>query len=403
MNSLSANKSIRMSITDTPAAHEAGEEVTVLIVDDAKENLTVLGQLLRPHYHVRVANSGARALQVVKTVPRPQIILLDVMMPEMDGYQVLQLLRNDPMTRDIPVIFVTAMDADEDEEHGLTLGAVDYVTKPIKPALLLARVKTQLELKNARDTLANQNAHLDAEVQRRTWENELIKDFSLNAMATLAEKRDNETGNHLYRTQAYIEILMDRLAGHPRFSDQLSDRKTRQRIAKAAPLHDIGKVGIPDAILLKPARLTPEEFEIMKQHAAIGAQAIGDAIAGVQKARTEHGETPNEQGTAHALDFLEAARQIAGSHHEKWDGSGYPQGLSGESIPLSARLMAIADVFDALLSKRHYKPAMALDETLEIIRRGRGTHFAPNIVDAMLECIPQMMAVAQRFNDAAAH
>ncbi|TXH88552.1 MAG: two-component system response regulator [Rhodoferax sp.] len=392
-----------MSNTDTPAPQGAGNEVTVLIVDDAKENLTVLGQLLRPHYHVRVANSGARALQVVKTVPRPQIILLDVMMPEMDGYQVLQALRSDPVTRDIPVIFVTAMDADEDEEHGLTLGAVDYVTKPIKPALLLARVKTQLELKSARDILANQNALLDAEVQRRTWENELIKDFSLNAMATLAEKRDNETGNHLYRTQAYIEILMEHLGGHPRFAEQLADRHTRQRIAKAAPLHDIGKVGIPDAILLKPGRLTPEEFEVMKQHAAIGAQAIGDAIAGVQKARAEHGEAPDQQGTTHALDFLEAARQIAGSHHEKWDGTGYPQGLSGEAIPLSARLMAIADVFDALLSKRHYKPAMALDETLEIIRRGRGTHFDPDIVDALLACIPQMMAVAQRFNDTVSH
>ena len=403
MNPLSSTAPSQMSTPDKAAQLPDQNQVTVLIVDDTTENLMVLGQILRPYYHVRVANAGVRALQVVKTVPRPEIILLDVMMPEMDGYQVLQALRNDPLTADIPVIFVTAMDAEEDEEHGLTLGAVDYVTKPLKPALLLARIKTQLELKKARDVLANQNAHLDAEVRKRTWENELIKDFSLNAMATLAEKRDNETGNHLHRTQAYLEALMERLSKHPRFSAELGNVEVRLRIAKAAPLHDIGKVGIPDAILLKPARLTPEEFEVMKQHAAIGAQAIGDAIASVEKARAARGEIAAQLGETHALDFMETARQIAGSHHEKWDGSGYPQGLRGEEIPLCARLMAIADVFDALLSKRHYKAAMSLDDTLDILRAGRGTHFDPDIVDAMLESMPDMVAIADRFADPQTH
>lgn len=381
----------------TPA--DGTPPITILIVDDTKENLAVLGQLLRPLYHVRVANSGARALQVVKTHPRPELILLDVMMPEMDGYQVLQILRTDPTLPDIPVIFVTAMDAAEDEERGLSMGAVDYVTKPIKPALLLARVKTQLELKVARDVLANQNAYLDAEVRRRTQENDLIKDFSLNAMATLAEKRDNETGNHLYRTQSYVEALIEQLRKHPRFSDALWDAGVRQRIAKAAPLHDIGKVGIPDAILLKPGRLTPEEFEIMKQHAAIGAQAIGDAIVGVQRARAARGELLDPQSSGQALEFLQTVCEIAGSHHEKWDGSGYPQGLRGEEIPLGARLMAIADVFDALLSKRHYKAAHTVESTLEIIRQGRGTHFDPDIADAMLEIAPRLIDIAKRFSD----
>ncbi|MFZ3220127.1 MAG: response regulator, partial [Rhodoferax sp.] len=264
----------------TDPVHPA--QATVLVVDDTKENLTVIGQLLRPYFHVRVANSGQRALQVVETTPQPDLILLDVMMPQMNGHQVLEALRAHEHLRHIPVIFVTAMDADEDEERGLALGAVDYVTKPVKPALLLARVRAQLELKKARDWLRDQNAFLDAEVRRRMAENELIKDFSLLAMATLAEKRDNETGNHLRRTQAYIEALMERLKNHPRFHDALATEDQRQRIAKAAPLHDIGKVGIPDAILLKPGRLTPDEFEIMKTHAAIGAQAIGEAMQRVQ-------------------------------------------------------------------------------------------------------------------------
>ena len=210
-------------------------QATILLVDDTKENLSVIGQILRPRYHVRVANSGPRALQVVLTPPRPDLILLDVMMPEMDGYQVLQALRADPQLRDIPVIFVTALNADDDEERGLALGAVDYVTKPVKPALLLARIHAQLELKQARDRLADQNAYLDAEVHRRMAENELIKDLSLMTLASLAEKRDNETGNHLFRTQAYVEILMEHLAGHPRFAAALADKAYCQRIAKAAP------------------------------------------------------------------------------------------------------------------------------------------------------------------------
>ena len=375
---------------------------TVLVVDDTKENLAVIGQLLRPYYHVRVANSGQRALQVADSAPYPDLILLDVMMPGMDGYQVLQALRNQAHTRNIPVIFVTAMDADEDEERGLSLGAVDYVTKPIKPGLLLARVRAHLELKAARDALARQNAELDAEVHRRMAENDLIKDFSLNALATLAEKRDNETGNHLRRTQAYMEALMAHLQTHPRFALALSDPAVRERIAKAAPLHDIGKVGIPDAILLKPGRLTPQEFEVMKTHASIGAQAIGDAIRSVQQAQTpagEHASPADAALTAQSLSFLETTRQIAGSHHEKWDGSGYPEGLAGDAIPLPARLMALADVYDALMSKRHYKAAMNLQETVDIIRRGRGTHFDPDIVDAFMALQAQFAAISGRFVD----
>ena len=378
----------------------AARQSTVLVVDDTRENLALMGQLLRTDYHVRVANSGHRALQLADVEPKPDLILLDVMMPEMDGYQVLQKLREQATTRNIPVIFVTAMNADEDEERGLSLGAVDYVTKPIKPGLLLARVRAHLELKSARDALSRQNADLDAEVHRRMAENDLIKDFSLNALATLAEKRDNETGNHLHRTQAYIAALMEHLHSHPRFHAELADPQARQRIAKAAPLHDIGKVGIPDAILLKPGKLTVEEFEIMKTHASIGAQAIGEAIRSVKSARLQTGNAHDAAQTAKALDFLETTRQIAGCHHEKWDGSGYPDGLVGDAIPLAARLMALADVFDALMSKRHYKPAFTLADAVDIIRQGRGQHFDPDITDAFLVLQDTFTDIANRFADA---
>jgi putative two-component system response regulator len=370
---------------------------TILVVDDTGENLTVIGGLLQPFFRVRVANSGMRALKVARSDPRPDLILLDVMMPEMDGYAVLAELRQDPYTRDIPVMFVTAMDGDQDEEYGLSLGAVDYITKPIRPAILLARVRTHLELKDARDWLRDQNGYLEGEVSRRMRENDLIKDVSLNALALLAEKRDNETGNHLYRTQAYVEALMQQLQDHPRFRHALSAAQ-RQLIAKAAPLHDIGKVGIPDQILLKPARLTPEEFEIMKTHSLIGAEAIEAAIervVGGDRARLDElqGNTP--------LDFLVVARHIALGHHEKWDGSGYPQGLRGDAIPIPARLMALADVFDALTCKRHYKKAFPLEQAVALLVEGRGSHFDPDVVDAFLAIQDRFADIAQRYADGA--
>ncbi len=382
-------------------ADQSAPLATVLVVDDTRENLGVIGQLLRPFYRVRVANSGQHALQAAATEPHPDLILLDVMMPGMDGYEVLRQLRAQMSTADIPVIFVTALDGDDDEELGLSLGAVDYVTKPIKPALLLARVKAQLELKKSRDWLSHQNAFLDAEVHRRMLENELVKEVALNALALLAEKRDNETGNHLHRTQSYVALLIKRLRKHPRFAAELANPQVCQRIARASPLHDIGKVGIPDAILLKPGRLTPAEFEIMKTHAAIGAQALDEAIARVRAnypTITVEGRGEGHGGDA-PLAFLETARAIAGGHHEKWDGSGYPAGLAGEAIPLPARLMAIADVFDALMSRRHYKQAFPLDQVLGIIREGRGRHFDPDIADALLDHVDEFVAVAARYAD----
>ncbi|MDD2991037.1 MAG: response regulator [Zoogloea sp.] len=383
-------------MNEQAAAGHWDERKTVLIVDDTKENLTVLSAVLGAEFRVRVANSGERALKAVQMEPVPDLILLDVMMPEMDGYAVLKALRADVLTRDIPVIFVTAMSADEDEEFGLALGAVDYVTKPIRAAILQARVRTHLELKRARDVLANHNVYLEHEVQRRMRENELIKAISLNALAALAEKRDNETGNHLHRTQAYIEALMQRLASHPDFCSQL-DPLTQELIAKAAPLHDIGKVGIPDAILLKPGRLTPAEFEIMKTHSQIGADALGDAIQRVlsrEATRADAQEVPSR-----SLAFLETARQIARCHHERWDGTGYPEGLKGDAIPLPGRLMAIADVYDALSCKRHYKEAFAPERVRALMVDGRGTHFDPRLLDAFLQLEDEFLAIAEHYRD----
>ncbi|KAA6186222.1 two-component system response regulator [Thiohalocapsa marina] len=380
--------------TQTPSSADNGARHTILIVDDTPQNLTVLGELLQPLYRVRVANSGERALRVVANQPQPDLILLDVMMPGMDGHEVLRRLRADPATQNIPVIFITAMEGSENEEYGLKLGAVDYITKPINPAIVLARVKAQLELKDARDRLANENEWLEAEVARRMQDNLLIQDLSIRALANLAEARDNETGQHILRTQTYVEILGRHLAEHPRFKQALAGQRL-ERIVKAAPLHDVGKVGIPDAILLKPGRLTPEEFAIMRTHAAIGAEAIERAMQ-ISVSATNIDEADQ---VPDAFAFLQVASEIARSHHEKWDGSGYPAGLSGDDIPVSGRLMALADVFDALMNKRIYKPAMGLEETTRIILEGRGTHFDPAVVDAFTACSEQFAEVAARHPD----
>jgi len=363
---------------------DMSEKPAVLVVDDMPENLAVLGELLQSDYRVRVANSGRRALEVAVSAPQPDLILLDVMMPELDGYDVLKILQGDAATRDIPVIFVTAMDASADEERGFALGAVDYIHKPIKPAVVLARVRTQLELKAARDNLRGQNAWLEREVARRMRENLIVQDVSMRALASLAETRDNETGNHIRRTQAYVEVLAKTLAAQPKNSGLRADGLI-DIIVKAAPLHDIGKVGIPDHILLKPGPLTPDEWEIMKSHARLGAEAIEEALEG------EEDHAP--------LAFLHIAMDIAHSHHEKWDGSGYPEGLKGIVIPMPARLMAVADVFDALISRRVYKAPMAFDEAADIIRAGSGAHFDPDIVAAFEARLDDFRRIAERYAD----
>jgi putative two-component system response regulator len=356
---------------------------TILIVDDEPTNLSLLTHLLRPDFHVRAANSGERALRAAASAPQPDLILLDVMMPEMDGYTLLARLREDPATQEIPVIFLTALAEAGDEERGLQLGAADYITKPIKPAVVQARVRTQLENKQARDFLNDKNALLEAEIARRMAENDLTQLVSIRALAHLAETRDPETGNHINRTQNYVHILALRLREHPRFSAFL-DQRNIDLLRKSAPLHDIGKVGIPDSILQKPGLLTEDEWKIMKTHARLGSDAI------------EQAETDAEKPVA----FLVLAKEIARWHHERWDGSGYPDGLAGEAIPIAARLMAVADVFDALISARVYKPALSVDEARELIAGERGKHFDPDVADAFLSGFDEFVAVAERYREA---
>ena len=355
---------------------------TVLAVDDSSDNLWVLSGLLKPKYRVKLANSGEKALQLVHAGAPPDLILLDVMMPGMSGHEVCRQLKDAPATRHIPIIFLTAMVGADNETHGLEMGAADFITKPINPSVVLARVATQLQAKAGADFLRNQNQFLDTEVQRRTRELAAIQDVTILAMASLAETRDNETGNHIRRTQHYVRTLAGALQQHPRFRAALDDHVV-DMLYKSAPLHDIGKVGIPDRILLKPGRFEPHEFEIMKTHTTLGRDAIQQA----------------EDQLGMPVEFLQYAKEIAYGHQEKWDGSGYPQGLAGDAIPLSARIMAVADVYDALISRRVYKEGMPHDKAVDIMRHGRGSHFDPDILDAFLQLLPEFQGIAQRFAD----
>lgn len=372
----------------------ADARATILVVDDMPENLEMIGGLLEPLYTVRLAQSGEQALRAAREKPIPDLILLDIMMPEMDGYAVLARLRTSPATSAIPVIFVTAMSDDEDEQHGLDLGVADYMHKPMRPAILLARVRNQLELKQGRDRLEDWNGSLQREVRRRMRENEVVRDVTLHALATLAERRDGSTGNHLYRTKSFVHALGAQLLRSNLYVDQL-DAGQLEQMVRAAPLHDVGKVGIPDEILLKPGKLTADEFEIMKGHACIGAEAIGDAIS-----RASYESGYDEATTGAALDFLRVAQEIAASHHEKWDGSGYPLGLSGQAIPLAARLMAVADVFDALSTKRVYKDSWDLERVNDYLRQESGKHFDPALIEAYLAIRDEFRTIAEQYADA---
>lgn len=358
------------------------KKATILVVDDTSDNLALMSNLLKTDYKVKVANSGERALKIAASENVPDLILLDVMMPGMDGYEVCQLLKSNPATRHIPVIFLTGKTAVEDEKRGLEMGAVDYLTKPISPPIVLARVKIHLDLKAHSDFLRDKNDFLEMEVSRRTEEVMAIQDVTILAMASLAETRDTDTGNHIRRTQFYVKALAESLRTHPRFAATLTEHYI-QMLFKSAPLHDIGKVGIPDRILLKPGRFEPEEFEIMKTHTTLGRDAI------------EHAE----KQLGMKVKFLSMAKEIAYSHQEKWDGSGYPQGLAGEAIPLSARLMALADVYDAMISNRVYKAGMPHEKAVGIIIEGRGTHFDPDVVDAFIGLQNQFQVIAKRFAD----
>jgi len=389
MSSLIENDGSEMEHLNTNVLSEAGLGVKdlmgsrLLIVDDAPANLYVLGELLRhAGYQVQAATTGRAALRYAAMKPHPSLIILDVMMPEMDGYRVLAELRQKPATRDIPVIFLTALDNPQDEENGFRHGVADYLAKPIKPDVVLARVRSQLLVRKALDGLRDKSMALEAEVARRVEENELIQTASIRALAHLAETRDPETGNHILRTQSYVRLLASRLRDHPKFSATIDDQFVKM-VAQSAPLHDIGKVGIPDAVLLKPGKLDADEWAIMKTHTRMGSDAIELAERDIEK----------------PVEFLGLAKEVARWHHERWDGQGYPDQLAGEAIPISARLMALADVFDALVSKRVYKEAVTYEVAREIIAVERGRQFDPEMTEAFLSCFPEFVAIAESHQD----
>ena len=347
----------------------------LFIVDDVPENIQIaLSHLNELNCDFAYATSGEQALERIRAA-RPQLILMDVMMPGMSGFEAVVTLKKERDLSNIPVIFLTARAESGDITRGLELGAVDYITKPFNGAELRSRVQNHLELYAYR-------SHLEELVEQRTYETEQLKDVIIEAMGEMAEYRDPETGRHIQRTRKYVELLSASMVEDGHFTDQLTYEYI-DLLQKSAPLHDIGKVAIRDSILLKPGKLTVEEFEEMKKHTLFGEEVIANL----------------EQMAGYTTSFLSCAKEIAGSHHEKYDGSGYPRGQSGENIPLAGRIMAIADVYDALISKRVYKNAMSHEAAMKIMLDGKGSHFDPLLIDALIKVEPQFYKVALTYGD----
>lgn len=344
----------------------------ILIVDDVAENIQVLLSTLKEEYAILVATNGEKALELAFKEPQPDIILLDIMMPGMDGYEVCERLKADDKTKDIPVIFVTALLESDDEAKGLALGAVDYITKPINPKLVKARVFNHLELKRHQD-------NLEELVKERTRDIKLAKEATIEAMGIVAENRDPETGGHIQRTKNYMLVLAETLALNSKYKETLTEDMI-ETLYSSAPLHDIGKIAISDKILLKPAKLDSAEYDTMKEHTTIGRHTIDTA-----------------QRRNGGNEFLNIAKEMACSHHEKYDGTGYPNGLKADEIPLSGRLMALADVYDAMISRRTYKAPINHTEVVDIIRKESGKHFDPDVVDAFLNSSEKFREIALEF------
>ncbi len=355
----------------------------VMIVDDTPANLNLLANLLNTSYDIRVANNGAKALELAQVEPLPDAILLDVMMPIMDGWAVCEKLKSMEITAHIPIIFLTAKNTIEDEEYGLNLGAVDFISKPISPPIVLARLRTHLQNREYQRFLEDKTGWLEMEVQKKLTQVNRLQESSIMVMVSLAEFRDECTGWHIKRTQEYVKTIALELAKIPALTNLLTAEYI-EKIFKSAPLHDIGKIGIPDNILLKPGKLTGPEFEIMKTHAAKGGGMLRKA----------------QHYTFDDDDFLQVAIEIAHSHHEKWDGSGYPDKLVEEAIPLAAQIMAVADVYDALTTARPYKEPFSHESAYDMIVRDSGTHFSPMVVSAFIKCQPRIMEIASAWTDA---
>jgi putative two-component system response regulator len=351
-------------------AMETTDRRTILLVDDNATNLTAGKNMLSDRYKVYPIPTAEIMFDLLENIT-PDMILLDIEMPEMDGYEAIKKLKRNPVWEDIPVIFLTAKADETSELEGLTLGAVDYIYKPFSAPLLLKRIENHLLIQRQKRQFQDLNTHLEEMVKKRTQQVSNLQNAVLNTVANLVEFRDDVTGGHVTRTQRYLEILVNQLIKDGVYAEEVSGWNLDYLIP-SAQLHDVGKIIITDSILNKPGALTKDEFEVMKTHAEAGVKAIKK----IEENAEEH-------------DFMRHARRIAGGHHEKWDGTGYPAGLKGTDIPLEARLMAIADVYDALVSKRPYKNPLGTDEAKQVIEGGRGTHFDPVLVDVFSEVADQ--------------
>lgn len=340
--------------------NKSQEKQVILAIDDTPENLDVLKGILVPKYKVMAATRGALALKIAET-QQPSLILLDIMMPEMDGYEVCRSLKSNPKTADIPVIFVTAMSEVEDEEKGFEAGAIDYLTKPIKPAIVKARVQTHL-------ALADQQRACHEQVLLRTEELEQSQRSAIFMLGDAGHYNDTDTGVHIWRMAAYSAALA-RKSGWT--------VKEAETLELAAPMHDTGKIGISDSILKAPRRLTDEEMTEMEKHTTIGYQILSKNKA----------------------PLFQLAAEVALSHHEKWDGSGYPARLCGEEIPQSARIVAIADVFDALTMKRPYKEPWPVDKAFDTLKKDAGFHFDPQLVESFIAIEEEILAIKQSWDE----
>lgn len=350
----------------------------ILIVDDSKADVMLLKSMLR-EYDLLVAYDGVEAIEQIERDPEIGIMILDLNMPRMNGFEVLEAIGSNPEYKKIATLILTNYDEIENEIKGLELGALDYIRKPLNLPSLLKRIEVHKNLVNARKSLEEHNVSLEKAVQERTRELNLTRDMTIHALVGLLEVRNVESSNHTQRTQWMMKALCDHLKTKATYREALTEAYI-QELFSTAPLHDIGKVGIPDNILLKPGRLTPEEFEIMKKHVNYGVDAL--------RANEEIGGR---------LSFIRTAMEIAATHHEKFDGSGYPKGLAGKDIPLPGRLMAIIDVYDALVSQRVYKAAYTHEEALSMIAREKGRHFDPEITDAFFEIEADIRKIADTF------
>jgi len=331
---------------------------TILIVDDIVENIDLLLEILKDDYKIKVALNGEEALDVVNSSTPPDIVLMDVMMPCMDGYEACRRMKSQIRSRNIPVIFVTAKGEEADELQGFELGAVDYIAKPINPSIVRARVRTHL-------SLHNQSIALEQQVASRTIDLYRTRLEIIRRLGIAAEFKDNDTGLHIIRMSKYCHVMAKGIG----FSEADADL-----LLNAAPMHDVGKIGIPDSILSKPGKLEPGEWDIMTEHPIIGGEIIGE----------------------HDDELMVTARVVALTHHEKWNGTGYPNGLSGENIPIEGRIAAIADVFDALTSERPYKEAWSVEKAFDLILKTRGEHFDPKLVEVFFSNVQEIMSIKKQ-------